>query len=248
MSEVKSGTDWAKMLTAIGGIITAIAALLTAAASFGGCSAPLAPTATVPPTSALPTTVRTVAEPSLGVRLEDDFGNTQSGWEVGSDADGEWGYKDGVYRIAVEAPDMAIWANPRSLEEWTDIVVEVKAQLASGPIDNQYGVVVRYRDRGNFYLFSVASDGLYAVQMLRNDQWIDLHPWTASQAVRQESGVNALRVECEGSVMRFFANDQFLTEVDDATFPSGSVGLLAGTFAEGGVVVHFDNLLVQAAD
>jgi hypothetical protein len=249
MSEGKSGTDWTKLLTAVGGIITAFAALLTAVGGLaGGCSEPSAQLATATPIAAPSTAVPTTARLGFADRIQDDFSDPQSGWETGADADGEWGYKDGVYRIAVDTPDLAIWANSRQGEDWTDMVVEVDAYRAAGPTDNQYGVIVRYRDRGNFYLFSVASDGLYAVQMLRNDQWIDLRPWTASQAVHQESGVNLLHVECQGSVMRFFVNDEFLTEVTDATFPSGSVGLLAGSFAEGGVVVHFDNLLVQAAN
>jgi len=248
MSELKPGTDWAKMLTKVGSITAVITALLAALSLASGCSAPALPAATATSAFVPATAAPTRAQLGLVKQVEDDFSNLQSGWETGGDTDGEWGYRDGVYRIAVEAPDMAIWANRRQREEWTDMIVEVEAYRASGPIDNQYGIIVRYRDQGNFYLFSVASDGLYAVQMLRNDQWIDLHPWTASQAVRQDSGVNALRVECEGSVMRFFANDQFLTEVDDATFPSGSVGLLAGTFAEGGVVIHFDNLEVRAAN
>jgi len=248
MSEQKSGTDWAKLLTALGGIITALAALVTALGGFaGGCSAPPAPEATATPILAPATAIPTAAEFSLVTPLEDDFSNAQSGWETGADADGTWGYKDGVYRIAVNVPDLAIWANRLQPEQWTGVVVEVEGYLAAGPIDNQYGLIVRYRDQGNFYLFSVASDGLYSVQMMRNDQWIDLRPWTASQAVRQGNGVNALRVECQGSVMRFFVNDEFLTEIEDTTFPSGGIGLLAGTFIEGGVVVHFDNLVVRTA-
>jgi hypothetical protein len=249
MSKPKSGTDWAKLLTAVGGVITAIAALLTSLGGFGtGCSAPLAPEATA--TTALVPAPAEATSPQLSLvtRLEDDFSSPKSGWESGADADGEWGYSDGVYRIAVRAPELAIWANKQEREAWTDMVVQVEAYRAAGPIDNQYGVIVRYRDRGNFYLFSVASDGLYAVQMLRNGQWIDLRPWTASQAVRQENGVNALRVECQGATFRFFVNEEFLTQVEDSTFPSGGLGLLAGSFLESDVVVHFDNLAVQAAD
>ncbi len=241
MTMKDSLTHWAK-LTAIVALLTAVGGLAS------GCAEPPAQPAMLTPVALPATAVPTTPRLGFATRLEDDFSDPQSGWEAGADADGEWGYKDGVYRIAVDVPDLAIWANTRQREDWSDLVVEVDAYRAAGPLDNQYGVVVRYRDRANFYLFSVASDGLYSVQMLRGDQWIDLHPWTVSQAIRGESGVNALRVECQGSAMRFFANGEFLTEVVDTTFPSGSVGLLAGSFAEGGVVVDFDNLVVQAAD
>jgi hypothetical protein len=248
MSESKSGPDWAKTLAPIGGVVTAFALVTALGGLTGGCTAPPAPAATATPVFAPSTSVPTSAQVGLVNVLADDFDDPQSGWETGGDADGQWGYKRGVYRIAVDVPDLAIWANRRQSDEWADAVVEIEAYRTSGPIDNQYGVIVRYRDNGNFYLFSVSSDGLYSVQMLRNDQWIDLQPWTISEAVRQESGVNVLRVECQGSLMRFFINDQYVAEVEDSTFASGSMALLAGSFAEGGVVVHFDSIRVQAAD
>ncbi len=45
--------------------------------------------------------------------------------------------------------------------------------------------------------------------------------------------------------MVFYANNVLLTEVLDDTFSSGGIGLVAGSFSEGEVVVHFDNLKVR---
>jgi hypothetical protein len=179
------------------------------------------------------------------VLLEDTFSDSQSGWDSGADIDAEWGYADGQYRIAVHGPDLVVWGNPIERHDWDDFVMLVDVPRAEGPLDNLFGVVVRMVDRGNYYLFSISSDGMYSVQRLRNDEWQDLVLWTPSDLVRQGGAPNQLRVECRGTLMRFFVNEKLLTSVEDDIFYSGNVGLAAGSFTEGGVVVYFDNVLVR---
>jgi len=242
----KPGPNWPKLLTAVGGVIGAVAALVTALNGTGL----LGPTTSVPAETATRTTPLTVgvteSPAAPAVLLEEDFSDPNSGWDAGKDADAEWAYRDGEYRIMVHGTDLAVWSNTRERHDWANLVMIVEARRVEGPLDNQYGVIARYRDRGNFYVFAISSDGMYAVQMLRDDEWVDLVTWTASDVVRQGEATNLLRVECRGTRMRFFVNDEMLAEVEDDTFSSGDVGLLAGTFAEGGVEVHFDNLLVRA--
>jgi hypothetical protein len=242
------------MATARG--IVAIAALLIALSA--SCATSPQTSAPAPISSAIPTAIPTAtlgpgtipAQPTdtpteAMVLLEDDFSDPQSGWDRRSDADAEWDYRDGEYRIAVSTPDLAVWSNMSEPHDWADLAVTVDARRVEGPLDNQYGMIVRYQDQSNFYLFSISSDGMFTVQMLRDDEWIDLVTWTASEAVRQGEATNTLRVECDGTHMRFFVNDKLLTEGEDDTFPSGGVGLMAGSFEEGNMVVHFDNLLVR---
>jgi len=210
------------------------------------------PTHTAVPTVAPSATPAPTATPKAAVGpaqvlLEDNFGDPNSGWDSGKDTDAEWGYRNGVYRIAIWTQDMFVWANTSQRHDWDNLVIIVEAQRTEGPVDNEYGVLVRYVDRGNFYFFGVSSDGMYHVQMMRNDEWNDLVEWTPSDAVRQNEGTNVLRVECQGQNMRFFVNDKLLTMVQDDNFPSGNVGFGASTpVEETGVVVHFDNLLVRA--
>jgi hypothetical protein len=229
----------------IGRIVVTVATLLTAF-STSCVTAPEVPSPT--PTSTLaPATIpiRATDTPSEAVLLlEDNFSDPQSGWDRRSDADAEWDYRDGEYRIAVFTPDLAVWSNTSEQHDWADLVMTVEARRVEGPLDNQYGVIVRYQDQSNFYLFSISSDGMFTVQMLRDDEWIDLVTWTASEAVRPGEETNTLRVECDGTHMRFLVNEELLTEGEDDTFASGSVGLMAGSFAEGNMVVHFDNLVV----
>jgi len=256
-SPARTTTDWSKLLTGITALVGATATLLAAANTFVGLNrktaAPIAATAastqTPVPTPPL-VSAQTVAPAVTGAQslilMEDSFGGSQTGWDIGQDSDAEWGYDGGKYIIVVRSPELFIWANPTKRHDWANLVLVVEAQRLSGPLDNEYGVLVRYVDRGNFYYFGVSSDGHYVVQMLHNDEWTTLVPWTASEHVKMEAGTNLLRVECQGPRMRFFVNDKLLTAVEDKTFLSGSVGLAAGTMSEPGVAVGFDNLLVRA--
>ncbi len=249
--------DWSKVATAVGGLTVALATLLTALHTVGliGAKEPTpTPVATIAPApqvtatqAPMPTPMPTLAPTptSLLLLLEDDFSNPKSGWDRGVDSSAEWGYQDDQYRILVQEADITVWANTHERYDLANLVMVVEAQRVAGPLDNEYGVIIRYQDRANFYLFGVSSDGMYSVQMLRDDNWEDLVKWTPSPAIEQDEGTNVLRVEATGPEMRFLANNELLCVVEDSTFPSGGIGLAAGSFVEAGVEVRFDNLLVR---
>ena len=240
MEKPKGEGDWSKILTAGGGLIAAFAALLTALNAIGVIGRQAAsPTATPVVPRETPTAT------ALLVRVEDDFSDPTTGWDIGADSDAEWGYQDGEYRILVHSTELVVWANPHERYDLANLAVVVEARSVSGPVDNEYGVIIRYVDRSNYYLFTVSSDGMCNVRRIREDVWYTLEPWAPSSAVRQGQATNLLRVEARGTEFKFFANDELLTTVKDATFASGSFGLAASTFAEGEVQVRFDNLLVR---
>jgi hypothetical protein len=247
--------DWSKTITAVGGLVVAAATLLTALHTIGviGHKEPApapgltsVPTVQVTETQAPQPTVQPTQTPVPQlITLEDDFSNPKSGWDRGADSTAEWGYQDDEYRILVHDTDTTAWANTHEHHDLTNLVMVAEARRVAGPLDNEYGVIVRYQDRANFYLFTVSSDGQYAVQMLLDDNWKDLVEWTPSDAIEQDDGTNLLRVEAKGPEMRFLVNGELLCTVQDSTISSGSVGLAAGTFTEPEVEVRFDNLLVR---
>jgi hypothetical protein len=247
--------DWSKIMTAVGGLTVAVATLLTALHTIGVIdNKEPAPTAAATNVPAIQVTATPMPQPTAKLTetsapqllvLEDDFSNPKSGWDRGADADADWGYQDGEYRILVHATDTTAWANTHERYDLADLVMVVEAHRVAGPLDNQYGVIVRYQDRANFYLFSISSDGQYTVQMLLDDNWKDLVQWTPADVIKQDEGTNLLRVEAKGPDMRFLVNGELLCAVQDSTFSAGSIGLAAGSFTEPEVEVRFDNLLVR---
>jgi hypothetical protein len=173
----------------------------------------------------------------------DDFSDPASGWQAESDASAEVGYHEGVMRIFVKSPNRLAWASAgRAL---SDFHLTVKATQVSGPNDNEYGVLVRMKDTSRFYCFSISGDGYYQVSKFGDEGREALSgDWAVSDAIHQGAATNRLEVICQGAKMTFLVNGVQLTQVEDAGYHRGDVGLYAGSFFEPNVEVHFDNLSV----
>jgi len=178
----------------------------------------------------------------------DDFGDPDSGWDVYAEATTWAGYRDGEYRLAIDQEEYVTWANPDLPAPLSDVEAEVEVRQVAGPLDDNFGLLVRYQDDDeNFYWFQISGDGYYSVDRMQAGEWLTLVPWAESEAINQGLGaVNHLTVVCHGDQFAFYVNDAYLTTVTDDTFPAGSIGLAAGTFDEPGVDVRFDNVKVYA--
>ncbi|MBC8506576.1 MAG: hypothetical protein ISR58_13325 [Anaerolineales bacterium] len=179
------------------------------------------------------------------VLFQDDFSDTSSGWDQVSVTEGITDYKDGHYRILVNTDDTDIWANPGL--HFTDVVVEVDATKAGGPDDNDFGIICRYQDVENFYFFIISSDGFYGIGKYDNGEWVLLNEeqMLPTEDVNQGNATNHIRADCVGTHFVLYANNIKLAEIEDSSFASGDIGLLAGTLTEVGVEIQFDNLVVK---
>jgi|WetSurMetagenome_2_1015567.scaffolds.fasta_scaffold289547_2 hypothetical protein len=264
------------VLTAVGGIIAGTAALLTALVSAGVLGGkptatpvpvvtvtaaastatafllePIAPTGAITPPMTVTSSVG--AAPSATAPLAasdalmaDDFSDLHNNWFSEVTEQSDKGYEDGEFRLTVYQPEFSTWSYPDPPRDFADFALEVDARRVSGPLDNEFGVLVRYQpDTDEFYLFAISSNGFYSVQKYQANEWQKLVDWTESTAILQGEDVNRLRVTGQGDKLRFFVNGEPLTLVEDASFRSGSVGLLATANEKGGVAVAFDNLRVR---
>jgi hypothetical protein len=180
-----------------------------------------------------------------GLIFADDFADPGSGWDVFDEDDTVADYADGEYSIGVYQDNYVAWGNPED-QEFTNFEVEVDARQVEGPLDNNFGILVRYQpDDDNFYWFQISADGYYSVDMMQAGEWVGLVDWVESEVINQGIGAtNHLKVVCDRNQFSLYVNGIYLTGVSDATFDSGNIGLAAGTFDEPGVVVTFDNLRV----
>ena len=55
---------------------------------------------------------------------------------------------------------------------------------------------------------------------------------------------NRLRADCVDDILMFYVNDFPVAVISDLDFRLGDVGLIAGSFADPGTDVLFDNFLV----
>ncbi len=255
-------TGIAAVITAIGGLIailrrpvlptaTPVPPTPTPIVVLTATAVPPTPTPTValtatsmPPTPASTVALTATPSPQIGLLYSDDFSDPSSGWDVSSDEDVENGYSDGEYYTLVKKPDWVAWGNPGCTI--ADFRLEVDARKVAGPDDNEFGVIVRYRDNGNYYMFQISSDGYYGVRKRVNGEWETLVPWETSPHINQGQSSNHLILIAQGPNFGFYVNGRPLVDVVDASFAEGDIGLFAGAFDEAGVRINFDNLEVWA--
>lgn len=175
------------------------------------------------------------------VLFQDDFSSTRSGWDREVYEFGSTDYGDDVYRIELTAPEYTAWANPS--EDFTDVVIEVDTYKASGGDDNGFGVLCRYEDVENFYMFEISSDGYAWIGKLFDGEFEDLEV-IESNEIEIGKATNSLRVECVGNRLSLFINGSLEIEVFDSDLTEGDVGLIAETFTSDTTEILFDNFVV----
>jgi hypothetical protein len=187
----------------------------------------------------LPLLCLLVACGSDNLPWHDDFSSAR--WQAESDATAQVGVTDGVMRIYIAVPNQLAWATAG--QDWRDFRLTVEATQVAGPDDNEYGVLARIQDAGNFYRFSISGDGYYLISKFVDGSPVPLGAnWTPSAAIHQGQTTNVIEVICQGRTLTLRVNGEELAQVEDSQFSHGDIGLYAGSFYESGVEVHFDNL------
>jgi Raf kinase inhibitor-like YbhB/YbcL family protein len=205
-------------------------------------AAPMEPTI-APPTEALPT------EEPWEVLFQDDFEDTNSGWESYREFDGVLDYEEGGYRMWVDVPENLFWVNAN--QEYSDVRVEVDAKVIDGPEANQFGVMCRLdSETFDYYFFLISSEGTYLIG--KQTEWAIEYLAESSEpsdVIRKDfQETNHIRADCEEDILRLFVNDELLLEVQDPDLEEGDVGLAVGTVGESGVDVMFDNFTLYGPE
>ncbi|MFV9505860.1 MAG: zinc-ribbon domain-containing protein [Oscillochloridaceae bacterium umkhey_bin13] len=175
------------------------------------------------------------------VLLREDFNNpANSVVEPSESPTSRYAFEDGGYVIEVKVPETIAWSIVGGPYE--DLIAEV--EIFTDPADDiaAAGLIFHYQDADNFYLFSVAGDGTYALEVLEDDQWVTLIDWTPSEVISETR--NTMRVATQGDQITLFINGVEVDGINDGAFTSGQVGIALTTFADSTGRVRFDNLVI----
>jgi hypothetical protein len=176
--------------------------------------------------------------------FQDDFSNTESGWFTGEQTGSRHSYDQAGYRILVDRPNIIAWATPALY--FKDVSIEVDATKVSGPDENLFGILCRYQDENNFYLFVIGSDAYYEVGKYKDGAYSVIQDtWGYSDAIHKGRTTNRVRADCIGSTLTLYVNDLKLVEVGDSEFADGDVGLTAAAFKLGNTNIWFDNFVAR---
>ena len=185
-----------------------------------------------------------------GALLRDDFaGEQMCGWREYNQGGAVVEIVEGTLNISTSQTGQIWWTNAG--RDFSDVIVTVQARQSSGPNNNAYGVLCRYQDENNFYIFLISGDGYYAIGKYQSgeEQISYLTPsqeYVFSDLINQGVATNLIRVGCVGNELSLSVNGLPLVTVTDDSFAGGDVGLGVSTLEPGTAVVQFDELLVLA--
>ncbi len=183
--------------------------------------------------------------PAGTILFADDFSTVPSGWGTWDRKGGLVTYEQGGLRILINQANFDFWSVAG--KQFQDAVLEVDVTRLAGTTDNDFGLICRYQDNRNFYMFLVSNDGYYGIAKLKEDQHslIGLKQLQYSDQIKPDTNSHHLRAGCVGSVLDLWVDGQKLLEVQDGDFSTGDVGVLAGAYSNLGVDVLFDNFKVR---
>jgi len=184
-----------------------------------------------------------------GALFADDFSGEQNcGWLEYNRGGAVTVIEEGVLNISTSNPGEIWWTNPgRSFD---DVVIDATSKQVGGPDDNAYGLICRYQDEENFYLFLISGDGFYAIGKYKSgeDRVIYLTEdgqFAQSDQINQGAATNQIQARCVGNELSLAVNGYPLLTVNDSDFVSGDIGLAASALQQGTVAVEFDDLTVS---
>jgi hypothetical protein len=160
--------------------------------------------------------------------------------------DGATTVTDTGYQLHLSQPGQQAWAIPTpgtqaaAIQQVDDFDLELDTRALISSADAGYGLLYRYQNPDNFYLFAIGSDGYYTIAVVQDGALIPLRAWQQWPHVRRGAATNRLRVRCKGSTCRFHINGEFTAEVIDDTFLAGGFGLWGQTFSDTILKVVFE--------
>jgi hypothetical protein len=147
-------------------------------------------------------------------------------------------WSDGAYRLAAKASAqfVAIEAPVQPITE--NVMINATFHKTGGPPGGGYGIIVRHQNGeplegsfqgGHYYVLEAADGGEVGVWRRDDDHWVDLLPWTHSDAVQTGAASNQLGVQTFGNTLVFLVNGIEVTRQTDTTLPrGGGVGIFVG--------------------
>ncbi len=182
-------------------------------------------------------------ESAGAVLMSDDFSRDNDLWDTGSSQNGEVYLKNGEFWFHVIPTQYYFWSSWNG-DVFANTVISVDARVEMPTGVGDFGVICRLQDGNNFYALEVSEDRYFSIWKIVNGQNTFLNEWTYSSAIPDSTSMT-ITATCVGDRLALAVNDLLLAEIRDDTFQSGQVGLLAGTFETGNILVAFDNYLVR---
>lgn len=186
--------------------------------------------------------------PQVNVLFADSFAPGEMGeWQLEGDALGQTAVLDEQLVIEINQPN-TLQFTTLTAPTFSDFVLEVDVRQLRGDLQSSFGVLFRMQGPDQFYRFEITGGGQYMLERRNPDggwtRFVD--DWTEAPAINPGLNVvNRLKVTANGRNIAVYVNDIILQQISDNAYSSGNIALDAGAFAQAGLQVAFDNLVVS---
>jgi hypothetical protein len=171
-----------------------------------------------------------------GVVLDEWFADNSRHWL--NDAKCSAWVADGAYNLVTRQPANFPAVGIPGTDHLGDATIAGSFRKTGGQPGGGYGLILRAQDpgsldgvnqNGRFYVFEVGDQGDFGIWLRDNDHWVDIVPWSPSNAVKAGTGAaNDLTVTASGDRLSFKVNDTEVASQLDAQLHSGSAGVFVG--------------------
>lgn len=200
------------------------------------------PTATPRPLNT-PTPFPTVSQlPSLGqVILADGFAS-ESDWQTYRSPQGNAVLSNNELTLSLQNSASSI-ASYSSLPQYGDYYLSMNVSLSlCANANDWYGIAFRIEDSDNTYRWLFNCLGQTRVDRVYRGRAYVISDWDINGAIKPAAPQKfSIGIAAQGSSLRFYANDQLLTEAEDTTFAAGGYGLLASSQGYSPLTVSFSD-------
>ncbi len=126
--------------------------------------------------------------------------------------------------------------------------LETSAAIAPATPTGAVGLIGRFVDSANFYLFSVDGAGQFSVRMWMDGQSYVLQMPSVMPMIYTAGESNRLALEDNGERLRFYVNQAMLFEVSNPEIEQGRSGISVFSPDGGAASASFDWLAIYAVE
>jgi hypothetical protein len=203
------------------------------------------PTPTAPPSATPePSATSVTGDPKLELgdpTWRDTFNNSDS-WPIYDDEHVQMSVQDNSLQMTLlNADKWNSWVLTTPILH--NFYLEVTVKPGDCADNDNYGLLARAPSETEAYLFGFTCDGKYSFRRWTGERFITNVDWTASEYILSgKNQTNHLGLMAKGTSLSLYANGHLLTELHDANYLRGGIGLYASAFKTANFLVRFQEV------
>jgi len=169
------------------------------------------------------------------IAVDESFADNRRNWPNNPQSTA-W-FADGAYRLFARQPTRFVAIGSPLFELFRDVTVTGTFRKVGGAAGGGYGLIVRdqgpgprdgINQGGRFYVLGASDRGEVGIWRRNGDEWVEILPWTPSEAVRPGGAANELTAQATGRLLTLAVNGVQVASRDDPVLQEGTVGVFVG--------------------